>query len=156
MKDVNITKLYEHVFNRGGIALLKVIGGLKNKIVTHPGMYEYLPTNQSKQSGIDLFTATMFVVNTEYNFKHVIYWHALCALEKMCIAPTNQLRCDFKNPDAKQCHRYDQAAINLLLSNDKRFQMSSYGISDVSQFLTIERGDTKLPCSWQTYLRGEC
>ena len=65
-----------------------------NACVTLQDMYLYLPTNESMQWQTDSFTSTMFYVSTRHNFERFMHWHALCAPERRCIAPTVNRYCD--------------------------------------------------------------
>lgn len=55
-------------------------------------------------------------------YANVVQWWFLCALVADCIAPTNDLFCNFatgadRDSQYAECHRYDQSAINVLLVN---------------------------------------
>ena len=63
----------------------------------------------------------MLLYNTDWLFYHILWPYWLCALEKDCIAPSDQLHCDDERlkdwNSYAGCHRYDQTIINILLLN---------------------------------------
>ena len=81
----------------------------------------YLPTDVEKQKRIEQWQAGgMLVYNTKEAYTNFLHWAYLCALTADCIAPVDALKCRFKGNTFRiraGCHRYDQAMVNLLLSN---------------------------------------
>ena len=101
-----------------GVLMLET-GGHSIYAVTHPRMFQYLPSNLAKlkQRVIRAANAMLFY-RTHYIYNHVIQWWVLCALDKNCIAPTLSRICIWTTKDSfnthGHCHRFDQAAINIL------------------------------------------
>ena len=147
IQSARVEPLFCQLLKNGGILSFK---GKEhsNGRVTYPKTYEYLPTNVTMQFKTNSHSSTMFYVNTRHNFERFMHWHALCALEKQCIAPTNQIRCNWKAKTAAACHRYDMSSQNVLLSNIHNFDATAYGVKR-QQLLTIERGNKKLGPSWE-------
>ncbi|KAI0238787.1 hypothetical protein LSAT2_010461 [Lamellibrachia satsuma] len=93
-----------------------------NFAVTHPDMYRYLPTDVNNQKMIQqLGSGMMLIYRTEKVFRDILWWFVMCALEARCFMPNSNQKCTFAAHDAytkyAKCHRFDQAAINLILSN---------------------------------------
>ncbi len=102
-----------------------------NFAVTHPDMYLYLPTELQGMKNTEQREAnSILVYNTESLYQNVLKWWYLCALTEECLAPTLHRFCNFTNKnrfhDYVGCHRYDQAALNLLLINWLEFDDKSY------------------------------
>ena len=88
----------------------------------------------------------MVLFNTGVGYENVLRWAFLCALTADCIAPSGSKRaCRFKKDRWSyygNCHRYDQAAMNLLLSNWLDFNITKYvPVRDYQiNFFKIKRG----------------
>ena len=54
-------------------------------------------------------------------FRDILWWYVMCAKEARCFVPNYTQYCSFARHDRytkfAKCHRFDQAAINLILSN---------------------------------------
>ncbi len=128
-------------------ALLLSISGHSNFAVTHPGMYHYLPSsvNDLKRTGQGEANQ-MLLYRTHQTYHNVIKWWVLCALDKDCIAPIMNRFCHFPQNDRfmtyANCHRFDQAAINILLANLYEFDDRLYQAKD--KLVEILRGSRKV------------
>ncbi len=116
----------EEAVKRGGI-YLPLDSGIQGSVVTHPGLYRYLPpysivSEKEHQKG----TGFVVLFNTETIYWKVLHWWYLCALDESCQAPPGHShncagfdRCT-KNHTATcrvKCHRYDQSTLNILYHN---------------------------------------
>ena len=86
---------------------------------THKGMFTYIPANKTLLAKYH-FAATFFaIVNTKDIADHIIKPWVDCSLTRECIAPLGSTRtCNFSRfyRFNHNCHRFDQAALNLVLS----------------------------------------
>ena len=92
--------------------------GHNSEAVTHPKMKEYFNCPQAyydlPQYGANIFIAFA----TERAQTDIIGRWVACALTKECMGPANASRfCFHISNTYSKCHRYDQAAINILLSS---------------------------------------
>lgn len=105
---------------------LFMIRGINPTItVTHGKMFEYISSNMTAlrsrrqgQAGCVLF------YRTKHTYENIIMWMAFCALDKQCIAPTDKLKCSSGHKFgvfSKECHRYDQSLMNILMANSYEF-----------------------------------
>ena len=141
--SANFSDIFHHVLQNKGVAIFGH-SSHSNARVTWPPMYEYLPTNISRQNATRSSESTMLYINTHENYSRFMRWHILCALVKGCIAPTDKIRFNRTVPaQYPACHRYDMAALNILLSNYHNFDKNAYSMSP-TQF-HVKRGDRKLP-----------
>uniref|UniRef100_A0A0N4ZCD2 Peptidase_M16_C domain-containing protein n=1 Tax=Parastrongyloides trichosuri TaxID=131310 RepID=A0A0N4ZCD2_PARTI len=117
---------------------------------SHIGMLKYLATN-TKLMGSNksrMYDANfIYAVKTYDTAYEILKWLLLCALEKECIAPNGSkvYNCynlwDKKYSDiSHSCHRFDQSAMNILLSNGNNYNPKNY-ISELNDFFVIKRGD---------------
>ena len=113
--------------------------------VTHPDMYEYLPTDLTAAKREEQWEAnSMFLYRTKSIFLNVIKWWVLCALEQSCVI-TNQNPTKFcswrDSPDRFNtyagCHRFDQSALNILLLN--HFDLDPWKYYTKNPILQVER-----------------
>lgn len=97
----------------------------------------------------------MFYVNTRHNFETVFQWLVMCATTSPCIAPARAERTcrkGFKNATKlAQCHRFDQAVVNVLLSNRHDFDVTQYGAN--LRGVYVRRHEDELTHNWHTLLR---
>ena len=142
--SANVSDIFNQVLLNKGVVIFG-FGGHTNARVTWPPMYTYLPTNISRQSTVKSSESTMVYMNTHENYENFMRWHILCSLVKECIAPSDQIFCNFTAMPAPHhvCHRYDMSALNLLLSNYHNFNWSAYYHSSRTQF-RVMRTDNKL------------
>ena len=152
----NFSRLFEDVIRRqGGICLSTTNFSIFS--TAHRGIYSYLVTDiQMMKRDLQHEASAMMFYRTKEMWEKVLIYFTLCALEKQCIAPTNQLNCSLSNYSPEiwaKCHRFDQTAINILLHN--YFNSSRY-FSD-SKVLIVRCGghppvlvktnhDIKPPC----------
>ena len=127
-----------------------------NGPVTHWQTLEYLPTNRTRHWHTVQYAATaMFYVNTKHNFESVFKWLLMCALTPSCIAPHDaerQCHKGFKNATKlAQCHRFDQAVVNVLLSNHHDFDTTQYGLHP--REVRVSRHDDELPPNCDSLLQ---
>ena len=102
-----------------------------NFAVTHPNMYNYLPSDITWLQKTEQWETHMLIYRTPEMYHNVIFWLVLCALTEDCIAPPNANRyCQFKGTDQFSsyvgCHRYDQSAVNILMANHFHFEDGGY------------------------------
>jgi hypothetical protein len=129
----NLGPAFNVVIQNGGVSMFSKAGaGHSTFAVTDPKMWQYLVTDPEKQKLKAQYEAnSILIYRTERIVKRVLIWHILCALDRDCIAPRgSQQLCGFTKDPYNQrhgaCHRYDQSAINTLLSNLYNFMPSSY------------------------------
>ena len=94
-------------------------------------MFQYLPSNVTKLRQTEQREANaLLFYRTHHVYMHVIKWWVLCALDNNCMAPILKLDCKWETNDRfnehGNCHRFDQAAINILLANLYAFDATSY------------------------------
>ena len=123
LHDSNLAPMFQALQETDGALCLR-FSDHSTFAVTHPGMYEYLPTDLTAARGKQWGANAMFLYRTQSIFLNVIQWWVLCALEISCMAVNhNSTRfCSFgENPDQFNtyagCHRFDQSALNILLLN---------------------------------------
>ena len=90
--------------------------------VTHPNMYKFIPSKIDLLKQIEQWESnSILLYRTDKIYNHVIKWWVICALQKECFAPILTLHCTFENGERynnfSNCHRFDQSAITVLLSN---------------------------------------
>ena len=115
--------------------------------VTHPRMFEYLPSNITELKRAEQRQAgALLLYRTHHVYMHVIRWWVLCALDNNCMAPILNRYCKWKTKDhfneLGNCHRFDQSAINILLANLYAFDDSSYYYAG-DRVIIIHRGQGK-------------
>ena len=93
-------------------------------------IFSYLPTEIERQKHVQQWEANSFLVyNTHQVYWNVLHWAYLCSLTEKCIAPSDEIRCNFKGSPFDRyahCHRYDQSMLNLLLSNWHQYDEGRY------------------------------
>ena len=118
-----------------------------NYAVTNPRMYQYLPTNVSRQKQVQSRAAgAVYLLMTEKVYWGVLYWWVMCALDEDCIAPKGgQLQCHKKDPQFStvyaKCHRFDMSALNILASNLYGYNTDAYTDQD-QHLVSIARRKT--------------
>ncbi|ELT95300.1 hypothetical protein CAPTEDRAFT_202759 [Capitella teleta] len=107
------TILYQKVIRNGGFALISKSAN-SAFAVTHPGMYEYLPTDIELQKKFGMSeSGAILMYKTQKVFDNIIWWWFLCSLSADCITPTVDLDCKFSKDIMRtfaHCHRVDQSA----------------------------------------------
>ena len=141
----NISAAIQHaLMNRGILSFLNA--GHSNWAVTHEKMYEYLPVDIDLMKQYEQHESGAFIMmNTKWIQENVMIWFVLCSLEKDCIAPTTQQECLFEGDPYQRhanCHRYDQSALNILVSNHIRPERWKFD-EEGGKFLEVERWVTK-------------
>ncbi|KAI0243290.1 hypothetical protein LSAT2_016540 [Lamellibrachia satsuma] len=117
----DFSEAYDKAVQNGGFV---IINRGRNKIftVTHPNLYEFLPTNieRLKQTQI-MASGFMLIYNTHATFKTILRWMYLCALDVKCTDPPTSTSCHWPKKNQGQtyanCHRYDQSIVNVLAVN---------------------------------------
>ena len=126
----NLSTLFNYLLTKShGILLFQNNKAThSNYAATHPSMYNYLPTNVDKQKAQKQYgSGTMLFYRTKWAMENILYWFALCALDKECIAPRgSKLSHKGITGPLMYRHRYDQAAINILMCNAFHFNTSEY------------------------------
>lgn len=137
--DLSLT--LDEVYVSGGILTFDRTGH-SNFEVTHPALYRYLPISDTDAiSTIQYSANSIYIHRNELMYNRIIAWWVLCALEKDCIVPILQLNCRFKGPAVwAKCHRYDQAALNILMAHHFKYNVSKY--TSRHRHLEIRRGRT--------------
>lgn len=95
---------------------------------------------------------TSFDLTTEIDvclwqlYDAVIRWWVFCALEPSCIAPTRDVVCRFNGRNHQdyyaKCHRFDQSALNILLSNYFEHNWKNY--TSKQRILRVRRGSANV------------
>lgn len=142
----NLTRAWEQMLQNGGIAVMKEVAH-SNNVAVHPDMYGYLPSNQEMQKRTPQSAATAFILyRTKDLYWGILHWWFLCALDPRCLSPVSKTPCDHKkavfrkgNMSYSGCHRFDQAALNILVSNYYGYDSSRYAIGRKTGFLVIEK-----------------
>ena len=133
LHDSNLVPIFQALQETDG-ALCLTGAGHSTFSVTHPVMYEYLPTDLAAAKGAQWGANSMFLYRTKSIFLNVIKWWVLCALEISCMAVNqNSTRfCSFGKDHFKTyvgCHRFDQSALNILLLNHFDLDILKYRIT---------------------------
>jgi len=124
----DLTGVYDQLIANGGLltfsdSRLSIFAG------THAGMYRYLPMPAKRASKSKMLEATgIFFYRTKEIYDHVIGWWFLCALEHDCIASSHVVQpCGFgPMSEYAGCHRFDQAALNILAENYFHYNQTLY------------------------------
>ncbi|ELU18218.1 hypothetical protein CAPTEDRAFT_194388 [Capitella teleta] len=114
--------------------------GHSNFAATHHRMYEYLPTDtRGMQESEQVEGGCAFFFRTESVVNSFLYWFVMCSLDKDCIAPTRKRGClsTKDKTEYADCHRFDQSALNILLSNHFAFDHGKY--LSKQKFVKVER-----------------
>ena len=109
--------------------------------------FSYLSTKIDRQKQTRQWEANSFIVfNTREVYWNVLHWAYLCSLTEKCIAPINAIYCKFAPGSSfntyANCHRYDQAMLNLLLSNWNQYNEEIYTAGKDQNILQVIRGPT--------------
>uniref|UniRef100_A0A0M3HWY5 DNA-binding protein n=1 Tax=Ascaris lumbricoides TaxID=6252 RepID=A0A0M3HWY5_ASCLU len=102
---------------------------------TNPLMYKYFPMAEQQAISMDMWSANMMLWIGRTNVKvEIMKPFVECALIEDCMSPPgSELRCVFPAGNARlyaNCHRYGQAAINLILALRSGLNASKYTISN--------------------------
>ncbi|KAI0216007.1 hypothetical protein LSAT2_031934 [Lamellibrachia satsuma] len=121
LRGTDLSDAYRVAKKNGGFVIFNRTGH-SNFAVTHPDMYRYLATNTEAQKKIEQSGGGMMLIyRTEKVFRDILWWYVMCAKEARCFVPNYTQFCSFARHDRytkfAKCHRFDQAAINLILSN---------------------------------------
>ena len=140
-----MTSVFQKAQQSGGIVILRE-SSCSNYAVTHPDTYNYLPTDiEAMKTTRQTEAGVSMVYRTEHVMENIMKWFVLCTLEKNCIAPISQRHCSFKKDDwfntFAECHRYDQAVVNILLANYYNYDRSQYSLHD-QKVVSIIRGES--------------
>ena len=125
----NFSIIFQKAVESDGMLALTSTGH-SNFAVTHPHMYEFLPTSIAGMIKTDQHEANcVLLYRTRPAFENLVWWWMLCALDPLCIAPTDMTAC--RNPYTYRdfylgCHRFDQSALNILLANYFVFDYMRY------------------------------
>ena len=87
--------------------------------VTHPGVYDYLPSNMTALKTLNQWEGgDILVYRTERICKAVLMPLIMCLLNEKCAQPTLNNGCYIKSWDEfANCHRFDQSLMNILVQN---------------------------------------
>ena len=133
--------LNKFVWNRG----IMTFGYSSHKIfpATHEGMYRYLPIPLEKATSVEMLDAnSVLFYRTRKIYNSIVRWWTACALVHDCIASSHNRFCGFhkdRDHTYANCHRFDQSALNILMANHYRYNISSY-LYQASPVTTISRG----------------
>jgi len=163
----NFTRIFQKAVESDGMLALTSTGH-SNFAVTHPHMYEFLPTSIDGMIKTDQHEANcLLLYRTRPAIENVVWWWMLCALDPHCIAPTSNRNCN--NPYNSRsvyanCHRFDQSALNILLANYFAFDYMRYFgsaiVAEVHRFydrfnrdiMVCMPGEAKTAESYRNYL----
>lgn len=157
-RDNNMTNVYNQLTTSNPGVLFFVDTGHGNLAVTHPQMFDYLPTNLTSLLPLRQFGAgVMLLYRTQFVVQHVIRWFVYCALDERCIAPVSERICDSRPTKLNSyhyigCHRFDQSVINVILANIFDYKDYEYRAIGVDKMLYIEKQRQQ----WQTELVFKC
>lgn len=113
--------------------------------VTHPGVYDYIPTllEYIKQSSCENQDANFAYIVRTQDAINTLKWLVLCALEENCMAPPGaKLKCEFQTDRFlyyAKCHRYDQSVLNILLANRFGYYAKNYVSKMGTEGVIIQR-----------------
>ena len=110
---------------------------------THPDMMEYFPLKKEGAVKDMLQGGAVIIINKDEVQKYIMKWLVICVLKKDCIAPPGStLFCDYNFPREKfgGCHRYDQALLNILVSNTYNHDKARYHFERSNTFAVVNRG----------------
>lgn len=120
------------VMETSGIALVDETGH-STFAATHPSMYQHLhPDIPTIQKSMQLGGGLYGILNTPTMLEKVMNPLVNCSLNKDCISPTGaNLGCSFKKGPLKDktyanCHRFDQSALNILLTKLFKDNITAY------------------------------
>ncbi|CAH1774565.1 unnamed protein product, partial [Owenia fusiformis] len=140
--------LWKKMKNGNGLVLF--INKFTNRIyaVTHIDMYEFLPADEQEMRRRNEYgCGALLIYNTKFAYEHFFKWFVLCALNAECIKPDgSKKQCDEKQKDIsayRNCHRFDQSALNILISNMYNFQGSFQAEICDTKKLSVIRGETE-------------
>uniref|UniRef100_A0A7E4VUX8 Nucleotid_trans domain-containing protein n=1 Tax=Panagrellus redivivus TaxID=6233 RepID=A0A7E4VUX8_PANRE len=108
---------------------------------THPAMFRYFDFDIEEAKATEMYGATLFtILRNQASIKIIQKW-VDCALAQGCMAPTgHNVHCDSKALGTgayANCHRYDQAALAILLAQCSHDQSAYAGTSDM---YSVNRG----------------
>ena len=111
--------------------------------------FSYLSTKTNRQKQIRQWEAnSILIFNTHQVYWNVLHWAYLCSLTEKCIAPTDDVDCEFPPGSSfnmyANCHRYDQAMLNLLLSNWNEYNEDVYTAGWDQNLLQVIRDVTQM------------
>lgn len=97
----------------------------------HPGMFQFFDEKpEDFLSSRATEGGAMLIYNDPETYKHLVLPWLVCALLEKCIAPPDSSKspCNFENKFTTGycCHRYDQAAMGLILARTFHFNSSLY------------------------------
>ncbi|KAK2180301.1 hypothetical protein NP493_451g01034 [Ridgeia piscesae] len=119
LKGTNMSDAYQTARTNGGFVMFHK-SNHSNFAVTHAGMYRYLATDVNAQKHIEQFgSGIMLIYRTDKVYRGILWWFVRCAEVIGCIAPVYNRYCKFADrwTQFAHCHRFDQSAINIILSN---------------------------------------
>lgn len=94
--------------------------GFSMASTTHPDMYKYIAVRDKFAQ--QYCACLLGIINTKDIFNGVLKWWLRCSLNRACMAPKgSRQNCHFSTGKDRllkyaHCHRYDQAALGLLLN----------------------------------------
>ena len=110
---------------------------------TNPGMLKYFPMKTADTLS-DMFQASaMIIINTDEVQKHIMKWACICTFKPEYIAPPgSRLRCGASvwiRDKYANCHRFDQALMNILAKNVYDKDPEKYSLSKGEAFAVMRR-----------------
>ena len=145
LQSNNFTKVFRYAVASDGLVFFRSTG-ISNYAVTHPTMYEFLPTLQSRQKKTAMHCGGIILVyNTRSIFHNVLRWWLLCAAEEKCIVPIPRTACNLSKKSPMEtfanCHRFEQSCVNVLVSNYHGYNASIYSVPNQG-LISVERWPT--------------
>ena len=118
-----------------------------NYAVTHPMLYNFLPTDISAMKLLkQRESGSIRFYRTSAAYRSVLRWFYMCAFDPLCAEPTTQVTCNL-NRDRFNiycgCHRYDQSLLNILVQNYVGYSQTKSVTKEI--FDLVDRGVWKLP-----------
>ncbi|XP_014680019.1 PREDICTED: uncharacterized protein LOC106819968 [Priapulus caudatus] len=100
----------------------------------HPGMFQFFDEQAEDFVKSPAYAGgAILVYNYPATYRAIMLPWLVCSLVEKCISPKGARRrpCDFSNRDTSKhcCHRYDQAALGLILERVFHFDTSLYNPS---------------------------
>lgn len=118
-------------YNNRSTLLLHGYSGYTIYKTTMSSIYNYIPTNINKMMVTRMYDAGFIYTFPFPDKNENLKWLVLCALEEDCLVPSNITypihKCNNDlTSNEPECHRFDQSALNILLSNSFDFNEANY------------------------------
>lgn len=137
---------YEQVLRVGGF-LFNTYTGHATFPVTHPAVFNFLPTNMTAMKTLFQWEGgDVIVYRTEEVCTKVMMPLLMCSLYESCAQPTKDISCSVKSWDTfSGCHRFDQSLMNILVQNYAGYNNLIRALPEVVVIHRSGVGDGPLP-----------